>query len=40
MIAINKDPNAPMKDYSDYYAVADLFEVVPLLVEKLKEKKR
>ena len=39
VIAINKDPNAPMKDYSDYYAVADLFEVVPLLVEKLKEKK-
>ncbi len=37
VIAINKGPNAPMKDYSDYYAVADLFEVVPLLVEKLKK---
>ena len=40
VISINKDPEAPMKEYSDYYAVGDLFEIVPILIKKLEEKKR
>jgi len=37
VIAINKDPEAPMLEYSDYYAVGDLFEILPRLIEKLRE---
>ncbi len=36
VIAVNKDPEAPMLEYSDYYAVGDLFEILPRLIEKLK----
>lgn len=36
VIAINKDPEAPMLEYSDYYAVGDLFEILPRLIEKLR----
>jgi len=36
VIAINKDPEAPILEHSDYYAVGDLFEILPRLVEKLR----
>ncbi len=37
VIAINTDAEAPMFDYSDYCLVADVHQVVPALIEALRE---
>jgi electron transfer flavoprotein alpha subunit len=38
IIAINKDPEAPIFNISSLGAVGDLYDVIPILIEKIKER--
>jgi electron transfer flavoprotein alpha subunit len=38
IISVNIDPNAPIMSESDYAVVGDLYKIVPLLTEKLRER--
>ncbi len=38
IIAINRDKNAPIFEICDFGIVGDLFEVVPAMIEAIKEK--
>ncbi len=37
IVAVNKDPEAPMMKRADYAIVGDLFEVVPLMTQEFKK---
>ena len=39
VVAINRDPDAPIGEFADLYVVGDLFQIVPALTEEIRRRK-
>ena len=39
VIAINKDPDAPIGEFADLFVVGDLFQIIPALTEEIRKRK-
>jgi electron transfer flavoprotein alpha subunit len=39
VVAINRDPEAPIGEFADLYVVGDLFQIVPALTEEIRRRK-
>ena len=39
VVAINKDPDAPIGEFADLFVVGDLFQIVPALTEEIRRRK-
>jgi len=39
VVAINKDPDAPIGEFADLFVVGDLVQIVPRLTEEIKRRK-
>ena len=39
VIAINKDPDAPIGEFADLFVVGDLFQIVPAFTEEIRKRK-
>ncbi|MDQ3881059.1 MAG: electron transfer flavoprotein subunit alpha/FixB family protein, partial [Chloroflexota bacterium] len=39
VVAINRDPDAPIAEFADLFVVGDLFQIVPKLIEEIRRRK-
>ncbi|HJP70538.1 MAG TPA: electron transfer flavoprotein subunit alpha/FixB family protein, partial [Candidatus Limnocylindria bacterium] len=39
VVAVNKDPDAPIGEFADLFVVGDLFQIIPALTEEIRRRK-